>query len=574
MRGKKIIAFMLTAVTLFEQMSVCCTAGEAETVSISAENSFAVCDGWGTALYRWGERLGENDELMEQAAALLYGDDGLDMNIIRYNIGGGDSPEHSHFTDSDTVIPPWWSAETLDENSMSFTISPQDKAQIAALKTTAAAAGDGANIELYSFSPPYFMTESCCTAGAVYSGYDNIKSSCFDDHAKYLADVTAYLRKSGLKINSISPMNEPSSYHWKAGGTMQEGCHVSQGAAQSKLIEELRSALDKNGSKDVKIAAADEADLTAAADGYSALKTKAKKAVGRLNVHSTDKASQEKYLTASAGKNSWITEADGLYTVGSDAGEMSAALGLGRQMIADLTNAEASAWVMRQAVTDSGSGLGLIHENADNTGLELTQRYYAYGQFSRYIHAGSTLIRADENTIASYDMKTQTLSITALNCSGANKTVRFITDGYDILKSGKVSAVRTSGQADGGEHWQSLDNAPKLYRSGFSAELAPYSITTFTVSGVMLRSDGNIGDVNDDGFINVTDISLTAAHVKSIKALSAEKQLLADVNGDGSVNVSDIALIAAQVKGIRRIERSSRYTEDELLTDEETTSDM
>ena len=62
-------------------------------------------------------------------------------------------------------------------------------------------------------------------------------------------------------------------------------------------------------------------------------------------------------------------------------------------------------------------------------------------------------------------------------------------------------------------------------------------------------SGAALGDVNGDGSINVSDISLVAAHVKSIKMLADEQFSSADIDGSGTVNVSDISLLAAAVKG-------------------------
>ena len=65
------------------------------------------------------------------------------------------------------------------------------------------------------------------------------------------------------------------------------------------------------------------------------------------------------------------------------------------------------------------------------------------------------------------------------------------------------------------------------------------------------EKDGLIGDANNDGKINVTDVSKTAAHVKGIRPLDENAQKRADVNGDNKINVTDIAKIAAHVKGIK-----------------------
>ena len=61
------------------------------------------------------------------------------------------------------------------------------------------------------------------------------------------------------------------------------------------------------------------------------------------------------------------------------------------------------------------------------------------------------------------------------------------------------------------------------------------------------------GDANGDNDINVTDISVTAAHIKGVKALTDEQQKAADVSGDGELTVTDIAMIAAHIKGIKAL---------------------
>ena len=55
----------------------------------------AVFEGWGTTLCWWANRLGYSDALSQQAAeAFCDPDNGLGLNILRYNIGGGDDYPH------------------------------------------------------------------------------------------------------------------------------------------------------------------------------------------------------------------------------------------------------------------------------------------------------------------------------------------------------------------------------------------------------------------------------------------------------------------------------------------------
>ena len=53
-------------------------------------DGFGEFEGWGTSLCWWANRLGYSQKMTNQAGSLFFGDDGLDLNIGRYNAGGGD----------------------------------------------------------------------------------------------------------------------------------------------------------------------------------------------------------------------------------------------------------------------------------------------------------------------------------------------------------------------------------------------------------------------------------------------------------------------------------------------------
>ena len=95
-------------------------------------------EGWGTSFCWWPNRIGYLDELSEQAAKLFFDPkEGLGLNIIRYNIGGGDDPTHHHITRTDSMVPGYainpshdangyhWSYDwNADQNQRNVTVFP------------------------------------------------------------------------------------------------------------------------------------------------------------------------------------------------------------------------------------------------------------------------------------------------------------------------------------------------------------------------------------------------------------------------------------------------------------------
>ena len=67
--------------------------GTASVFHDTDQNYMGEFEGWGTSLCWWANRLGYDETLTEKAAEAFFGDSGLDLNIGRYNVGGGDLVE-------------------------------------------------------------------------------------------------------------------------------------------------------------------------------------------------------------------------------------------------------------------------------------------------------------------------------------------------------------------------------------------------------------------------------------------------------------------------------------------------
>lgn len=510
---KKRIGAMILCVCMILSMTACGTTGErdlsnATVVKVSPANmsttNNGVFQGWGTSLCWWANRMGYSDELAQQSADLFFGEDGLRFNIMRYNIGGGDDSTHDHITRTDSVMPGWL---VYNEATGQYEYDyDADFNQLNVLKRAVKAAGDDVYVELFSNSPPYFMTESGCSSGNV-SGYsNNLKPEYVDAFAEYLANVAAYINNElGIKVSSISPMNEPSTGYWFANSPKQEGCHVDPGEAQSNIIVATAKAFEEKGLGNVEIVASDETSPKMAVKSYKKYTDQAKSVIDRINTHaySLDWGSDLVELSETNGFNLWMSEVDGDGVAGKDAGEMGSALYIATRIIGDVNYLSPSAWVMWQAgdnhissegyngKQDSGpvdltKGFwGATMVDHDNQKIILTQKYYAIGQFTRYICPGSTIIHCEGNTLAAYDAEKKQLVIVSANVKETE--MEYFFDLSEFASFGTTAQqIRTSGSLESGEHWAQLEDIT-LDKTGLYTNLKENSVTTFIINDVILE---------------------------------------------------------------------------------------
>ena len=496
-------------------LSLCLTASPAlalslgSTVKVDPDKAITrnggVFEGWGTSLCWWANRLGYCDTLAQLAADAIFGANGLHLNIMRYNIGGGDDPAHRHITRTDSAVPGWLRWE---EAAQAYTYDyAADANQINVMRRAVQAAGKDAMVEVFSNSPPYFMTESGCSSGAAKATNNNLREDAVENFAEYLAHVTDYIKNElGMPVVSLSPMNEPNSDYWQAMSPKQEGCHVDAGQRQSSILEATADAMARYDLGGVLLAASDETNPQRQAEAFKGYSPKAKKALGRVNTHTySDKgARQLAKLTQQDGMGLWMSEVDGAGTAGKNAGEMSAALWLGQKIIADITALSPSAWVMWQVIDshicaegyNGNRDTGMVDVNGgfwgtsvadhDQKEIVLTQKYYGFGQFTRYIRPGSTLIPCNKNALAAYDPDAQTLAVVLINPTDKDKTLSLDLSAFAIEGSA-VEAFRTSGSMASGEHWAPVQGVT-AQDSRIDAPLKANSITTLIVDCRLLPS--------------------------------------------------------------------------------------
>ena len=220
-----------------------------------------------------------------------------------------------------------------------------DKNQMNVLKAAAKASGQDFIAEAFSNSPPYFMTVSGCSSGNTDSSKDNLRADSVNAFAAYMADVIEHWDNEGvINFQSVDPMNEPYTNYWGANSNKQEGCHFDQGESQSRILVALNKEL-KNKGINMIISGTDETSIDTQISSYNNLSDEAKNVISRIDTHTYSGSNREglKETAQNAGKNLWMSEVDGAYTAGTNAGEMTAALGLAQRMMTDVNGLESSA---------------------------------------------------------------------------------------------------------------------------------------------------------------------------------------------------------------------------------------
>ncbi len=495
--------------------------------------------GFGTSLCWWANRCGYSEALTEAAAKAFYDpESGLGMTIGRYNIGGGDNVtsedvtaqmkeenpflHKEHIQRSDSVVPGYCVDVTkidLNENSRHYYEENFDRAdfdcgfawnydwdadknQMNILIAAAKAAGDEFIGEAFSNSPPYFMTVSGCSSGGEDSSVDNLREDSYTAFACYMADVIEHWAKEGvMNFQSVAPMNEPATSYWEMWSNKQEGCHFSQGESQSKILVELNKELQNKG-LDIIISASDETSIESAIMGYKHLTPEAKEVVKRIDTHTYQGVQRDMLRTTAqeGGVNLWMSEVDGTFSIGKKETGMSAALGFADAIRIDLNGLMPSAWIMWDAVdvhVDSNNRFdtctreeadkiieegtpfwGIAIADHDKQELLLSKKYYAYGQFSRYIRPGYTLVGSSDFTVAAVNPQEKCAVIVAINTNTDDLKWEFDLSKFDVGTT-SVTAIRTSKD----ENWADVSDSvgTKIEGNKFTSIIKGSSITTFVI---------------------------------------------------------------------------------------------
>lgn len=513
---------------------------ESESIKLDPSYQHKPFDGWGTALIWFANVTGGwPDDIRNELVDDLFGENGLNFNIARYNIGGGDAPETEPYMRKGGAVPGHWnrpkeygpSDDNEDWSEQEDWWNPENpehwnlEADANQRWWLEAAKGRGADtFEAFSNSPPYFMTQSGYVSGNWDSTKDNIRPDQFENFATYLTTVVDRLQKDiGIEFKTISPVNEPNTNYWGAKGR-QEGSHWSP-ASQAKIINEVKSKLDSKGLSTV-VSAMDETNPQRFRENWEQYGSTTRNNIGQLNVHTywPGQRTGARDIAKGAGKKLWMSEVD-LSSGSQNHEDIRTGLGLSERITSDIQNLEPEAWVLWQAIEDEvnmnsdheDGNWGLIQvdfepDDFENVKVYKNKKYYAMGNYSKFIRPGYQVINSNsENTLAAINKEDKSTVMVYTNSSTEEKQINFDLSGFDTInENAKATPYVTSATKD----------LEKITDIGISNEklstvVEPQSVTTFVISGV--------SGVNKEKTIINSDKKYKFINKNSDKALDIEK---------------------------------------------------
>ena len=380
-------------------------------ITVDPDTHYQTLEGWGTSLCWWGNTIGSWGDAdwngdgrpdREEIAELAFSPEYLNLNVVRYNVGGGDK-EDSSIKRCEGLVPGWTEDMTgtadgtapfqAEEFYAKSTEEMKDAGQLWMLeqanayrKAYSEETGQENDVinKVFSNSPPYYMTKSGTSTGGTGWDPNNLKDDCYDDFAMYLARATEWVDKNleskyGAGVSYVEPLNEPDTSYWYEGSTKQEGCIFNTGELQSKAYREMQYALNADefqGSlDDVRITGTDETSLWNAINSFNRLDDDVKSNLETISAHTYSGSDSERRELRSIArkydKGLWMSEVtkgggshyDGCHESMEAGNTRSQSEGI----MADLKELQSSAWIA-WLVADSeyeclqtNSNWGLLH---------------------------------------------------------------------------------------------------------------------------------------------------------------------------------------------------------------------
>lgn len=394
---------------------------EADTISypIAVDARRQTTEGWGVSLCWWAGQCGKwSDAKIDKLVDWMTSPTGLNWNIFRYNIGGGDDPANQNCTAHHMDKGKGHRAEMegfQDERNGSF-LWERDEAQRKIMLKIKEKRPD-AIFEAFCNSAPWWMTVSGCVSGNADGSKDNLRKDYYTDFANYLVEVCKhYKQEYDITFRTLEPFNEAMTNYWSKGGG-QEGCHFST-ASEVAFLRVLAPALEASG-LDTQISASDETSVAQALEAMRAMTSDGiASEVAQFNTHTygADNVARSQFgsLTRAAGKRCWMSE------TGAGGTGLSGNLNMLQRLFNDVRYICPEAWVDWQYMEEGNDQWCVVNGSFAGETVNKVKNYYVRQQVTRFIPAGSTFVTSlNDQSLAAINPEGDMLTIVLLNTGSA-----------------------------------------------------------------------------------------------------------------------------------------------------------
>ncbi len=421
------------------------------TVKINPQDTQQEIEGWGASLCWWAHMIGQwdDEEKIDAIIDSIVSPDKLNMNVFRYNIGGGDDP--SHYTTPDKPghmvsgkgfraemegFKPTenaeydWSADAGQRNVM-LKIKEKRPDVI---------------FEAFSNSPPYWMTYSGCSSGNESANSDNLKPEYYDAFCDYLIDVCKHYKETyGIEFRTLEPFNEPLTNYWGAMGG-QEGCHFGV-KSQMEIIRKLYPKLQASGLNTV-ISASDETSLGYTKTALNAYINEGDilDKIGQINTHTYSGSDKERKevlnLVRQTGKPFWQSETGPMGMSGS-AFEIN--LQLAKLLFRDMNIMKPDAWLDWQMMEEGNDTWCQFRGSFSEETYHVVKNYYVRMQVTRFFKQGYRILSSSDqsNVLMAISPNNDEVVLALVNNSGAEKAFNIDLSSF-YTAEGEARLFRTS----------------------------------------------------------------------------------------------------------------------------------
>jgi len=470
MKVGRVLEVLLASLFMAYPLLVTGCACAQTVVTVDPTVKYQTLQGWGVSLAWWAKVVGGYPSAAREKIMHMMFDPktGLGLNVVRYNIGGGENPEYRVGKDQWRFLPFRAAIPGYEPTSGQWDWNA-DANQRRILQEAIAM---GANqLEAFSNSPPWWMTISGSVTGAKKPHENNLSPKYYDAFADYLVEVVKHFRDAwGITFQTLEPFNEPTG-DWKFGNN-QEGCNFDR-PTQNIIIKAVAKAL-RNKNLTTTVAASDEPSIENAIATFDAYDSEALGCLSQINTHTYwgwSRSELRKKVYA-AKKNLWMSE----YGDGDPSG-----LRMAQEITNDMRYLRPTAWVYWQAL-DSVGGWGFIWNDMRNytdTEFTINNKYYVMGQYTRYIRPGFVFVDINSpDSIAAYSAKQKRLVIVTLNSKNTENTIT-----YDLSKLNKASKKITAIRTTATEHWSPVSGIT-LKDGKFTVTEPAESVTTYIIQAL------------------------------------------------------------------------------------------